>query len=123
MRKELIDELRQRHPRLLGPIGEPAVQPSILCGDGWFNLLDCLCGVVQAAADAKGYEDMRVEEIKSKYGSLRFDASGLSPAEDAQVALAEALSERTCEECGAPASEQDRNGWVSTLCVAHSGGE
>ncbi|MBW8366738.1 MAG: hypothetical protein K0M70_02640 [Arenimonas sp.] len=120
MRKELIDELRQRHPRLLGPTGEPATQPSILCGDGWFNLLDCLCGAVQAGADAKGNEDVRVEEIKSKYGSLRFEAYGLSPAEDAQVALAEALSERTCEECGAPGSERGRDGWVSTLCSNNS---
>jgi hypothetical protein len=123
MRKELIEELRQRHALLLGPIGEPPIQPSILCGDGWFNLLDCLCGVVQASAALRDHGRVRVEEIKSKYGSLRFEACGLSPAEEAQVALAEALSERTCETCGAPGSEQDRNGWVSTLCVAHSGGE
>ena len=123
MRKELIDELRQRHPRLLGPMGEPAIQPSILCGHGWFNLLDCLCGAVQAAADAKGREDVRVEEVKSKYGSLRFEAYGLSEAEDAQVTLAEALSERRCETCGAPGSEHVRDAWVSTLCMVHSNGQ
>ena len=123
MRKELIHELRQRHPLLLGPTGEPAIQPSILCGDGWFNLLDCLCGAVQASAVAGGHGNVRVEEIKSKYGSLRFYACGLSPAEEAQVALAEALSERTCETCGAPGYENVRNGRGTTICTAHLGAD
>jgi hypothetical protein len=115
MRKELINELRQRHPRLLGPMGEPAIQPSILCGDGWFNIIDCLC----ASISSVGESFSRIEEVKAKYGSLRVYAIGLGPGGNAQVELAESLSERTCEECGCPGVPRSRAGWITTRCHAH----
>lgn len=119
MRKELIDELRKRHPRLLGAAREPGTQPSILCGDGWFNLLDCLCGALVADRPSGDAPQIRVAEIKSKYGGLRFHALGLDATGEAQVALAEALSERTCEACGCPGVAVDRAGWISTTCELH----
>ena len=115
MRKELIDELRQRHPGLLGPNGEPAIQPSILCGDGWFNIIDCLCASISSVRDSTS----RIEEVKAKYGSLRVYALGLGPEGAAQVELAESLSERTCEECGCPGVLGNRAGWTTTRCQVH----
>jgi hypothetical protein len=120
MRKELIDELRQRHPRLLGPMGEPAIQPSIICGDGWFNLIDCLCEALTPHQISDDQPPARVEEIKSKYGGLRFYAAGLDAKGEAQVALSESLSERTCEVCGSPGSVVEKAGWIGTRCQAHS---
>ena len=123
MRKELIDELRQRHPQLLGPMGEPAIQPSILCGDGWFNLIDCLCEILVSAEEHHVEAVIRVDEIKSKYGSLRFETSGLQPEGEAQVALIELISERTCEVCGGPGVTINRSGWLATLCETHAATE
>ena len=64
---------------------------------------------------------LTVGQIKEKFGGLRFYVDGgLSPEHQGMVALAEALSYRICETCGAPGEPRTNIGRIRTLCdVCH----
>jgi hypothetical protein len=61
-----------------------------------------------------------VEQVKEKFGTLRFYYRGGDDTVYGMVRLAEEMSARTCEQCGVPATTENQNGWVVTLCKKHS---
>lgn len=58
-------------------------------------------------------------QVKEKFGTLRFYVGGASEQAYHYIEFAEALSARTCEECGAPGQTRG-SGWVRTLCDRHA---
>jgi hypothetical protein len=56
-----------------------------------------------------------VEQVKEKFGTLRFYYQGGDDYIDGLVAMAESMSGVTCEECGNP-GESHSGGWIRTLC-------
>jgi hypothetical protein len=105
----------------------------ITCNDGWFDLIDTLCATLdrlvvdrtQRRAQAGLPEEannIRVVQIKEKFGSLRFYVAGVPASGDEPNAvytaiwLAETLSSRICESCGAPAKLDGEHGWWRTEC-------
>lgn len=105
--------------------------------DGWFQIVWNLCEeiekilygtiseeerkVLQVTQRLDGKSDFIVEQVKEKYGILRFYAgfSGTdeilwSKIHDA-IAIAETRSGKTCESCGQP-GELNTHGWWKTLC-------
>ena len=60
-----------------------------------------------------------VEQVKEKFGTLRFYYQGGDDAIDGMVRMAESMSAVTCEECGAPGKRRG-GGSVTTLCKAHA---
>lgn len=67
-------------------------------------------------------EQVTAVQVKEKFGSLRFYYSGGDNIVKGMVRMAEAMSEVTCEECGAPG--ELRNGrWIRTLCDTHATSE
>jgi hypothetical protein len=58
-------------------------------------------------------------QVKEKYGTLRFYYAGGDDMIDGMVSMAEAMSERTCETCGAPGKLRT-DGWLKTLCDHHA---
>lgn len=63
-------------------------------------------------------EQVVVEQVKEKFGTLRFYYSGGDEAIDGMVRMAESMSSVMCEECGKP-GEQTTGGWIRTLCEEH----
>lgn len=59
-----------------------------------------------------------VQQVKEKFGSLRFYYSGGDDYIGGLVSMAESMSGITCEECGAP-GETGGTGWITTLCEKH----
>jgi hypothetical protein len=57
-------------------------------------------------------------QVKEKFGTLRFYVQGANEQTYHYIEFAEALSARTCEECGAPGRTRG-GGWVRTLCDRH----
>lgn len=58
-------------------------------------------------------------QVKEKFGTLRFYYDGGNSTIDGMVRMAEAMSSRTCEECGAP-GKSTSGGWIRTLCETHT---
>lgn len=59
-------------------------------------------------------------QVKEKFGGLRFYYEGGDDTISEYVAMAEAMSYITCEECGAPGSRSD-GGWIKVVCRDHGG--
>jgi hypothetical protein len=63
-------------------------------------------------------EQVVVDQVKEKFGGLRFYYTGGDDLIDGMVRMAESMSEVTCEECGYPGTTRG-GGWVRTLCDKH----
>ena len=59
-----------------------------------------------------------LDQVKEKFGTLRFYYTGGDDEISGLVRMAESMSGVTCEECGNP-GETKGQGWVVTLCETH----
>ena len=59
-----------------------------------------------------------LDQVKEKFGTLRFYYTGGDDEISGMVRMAESMSGVTCEECGNP-GETKGQGWVVTLCETH----
>ena len=113
------------------------------CEDGWYGLLDEMCTKIQAVYDENKCDpDMIVDQIKEKYGTLRFyyhfeddnlgihaiDFIGESGTRFRKgkgdklhekiaeiVSWGEERSSKICEKCGKPGKTRAL-GYIQTLC-------
>ncbi len=93
------------------------------CGEGWWPILEALCGQIQHHIDWKNKQSevvaqVTVNQIKEKFGGLRFYYSGGDDVIDGMVRMAESWAAHSCEECGAPGKSRE-GGWIRTLCDTH----
>jgi hypothetical protein len=110
-----IEEFRARYPQLFS---DPRVD-EIYCDPGWRDLLLSLCDTLQSHLSRHpDVVPVTVGQIKSKFGELHFFYDGGDSYCRGAVDLAERLSLKTCERCGAPGSLVGRQR-VSTLCSTH----
>lgn len=110
-----LAEFRERYPLLFS---DPSVD-DIYCSRGWRDLLVSLCDTLQAHLDRNpDVLQVVVAQVKSKFGELHFFYDGGDDYCQGAVSLAEELSLKTCELCGAP-GKQIGDRWVNTLCATH----
>jgi len=179
MKKELDEQLVKKYPKIFvnrrGDMRETAMCWGFECLDGWYDIIDNLCRVIQNHVDNKqrnyhfnvdfnkmidsvnagdtemfnaryaGYkeeykqkilEDIRsgkfakvstedgefphivVQQIKEKYGTLRFYTNYTDDYINGAVSMAECISSVTCEECGKP-GKLYTSGWWRVACQDH----
>ena len=128
MKRELDEALCAKYPEIFrdrnGDMRETAMCWGFDCGDGWYNIIDTLCATIQNREYNNKRNNIQIApvvatQVKEKYGTLRFYYSGGDDYIDGAVAMAEYLSEVTCETCGAPGKTRG-GGWVRTLCDEHA---
>jgi hypothetical protein len=128
MKKELDEQLCQKYPLIFAnrhrPMNETAMCWGFDCGDGWFNILDQLCLNIQYYIEWKNKKETVVEQVvadqvKEKFGTLRFYYSGGDEHIAGMVAMAESMSSVTCEDCGKPGRSRGF-GWITTVCDEHA---
>ena len=147
MNEELDAQLCKKYPKMMvnrhGAVTETAMCWGFGCGDGWYNILNALMGNIQNHIDWKekqrnwaidfnskaAQEEMRVvpesipqvtlDQVKEKFGTLRFYYTGGDDYIRGLVSMAESMSAVTCETCGNP-GKQTRGGWIRTLCEEHA---
>ncbi len=80
------------------------------CDEGWHNLVDKLCSVMENYIKHQLPDDIQDEvyvvQIKEKFGGLRFYISHSDPFLDGAIAMAERMSYTICESCGNPADKK-----------------
>ena len=94
------------------------------CGDGWFNILDQLMHNIQHHIDWMNRTEevvpqVTLDQVKEKFGALRFYYSGGDDIIAGMVRLAESMSVVTCEVCGSPGKFRGKS-WFYTSCEEHA---
>jgi len=103
--------------------------PAVYCGSGWFPLIERIDAYIVAS-----YPSYRIEQIKEKYGGLRYywepdsdagianksekEISKLAAVRDGVVRI-ESEAMDICEICGQPGENDSTNGWYATRCPEH----
>lgn len=131
MNPKLDNELVSKYPKIFAnrhaDMRTTAMCWGFECGDGWYALLDTACSLIQQHIDwrnkvAKTPEDrvdqVVAEQVKEKFGGLRFYVSGGDHYTSGVISMCEAMSVRTCEQCGSPGKTRGRN-WFYTSCDLH----
>jgi hypothetical protein len=128
MSPDLDKVLCEKYPKIFknrnGSIMETCMSWGFECEDGWFDIIDILCHEIQHHVDWKS-KDLSEEEresfqvvadqVKEKYGTLRFYYYGGDEVIEGMVSMAESMSHRTCEHCGCPGDHRP-GGYIKTLC-------
>lgn len=119
--------LRATYPTLFDVPKNYPISYGVEIDDGWYTLVDRLCGLIVRRTE-RDKTDLRVVQIKEKFGGLRFYVSFLGEqtvqAEETRswvygaITLAESMSYTICEQCGHP-GEHRTDGWHRTLCQQH----
>ncbi len=113
--------MEEKYPKMFAePYGGFAV------GTGWWPIIESLCANIQSHTDwwnknretRPVVEQVVVEQIKEKFGGLRFYYTGGDDQISGMVRMAEAWADHSCEECGAPGTSGGK-GWIKTLCPTH----
>lgn len=113
-----VKQIEERFPKMFTePYG------GFACGEGWWPILESLCGQIQHHIDWKNKQSevvpqVTVNQIKEKFGGLRFYYSGGDEYISGLVSMAESWAGHSCETCGAPGKQRD-GGWIRTLCDHH----
>ena len=114
-------KMEEQYPKMFAhPYGGFAV------GAGWWPILEALCANIQNHIDwqNKNHEkhpvvpQVVVEQIKEKFGGLRFYYQGGDDNVHGMVRMAESWAANCCEDCCAPGKRRD-GGWIRTLCDLH----
>ena len=125
MREELDKLLCKKYPKMMvnrhASVQETAMCWGFSCGDGWYNILNALMGNIQGHIDWKNKKEevvpqVTLDQVKEKFGTLRFYYTGGDDYIRGLVSMAESMSAVTCEECGNP-GKQTHGGWIKTTCT------
>lgn len=130
-------KMAEKFPRYFG---EGKRYGGFAIAEGWYPIIESLVSEIDhhtewrrkmRARDLKkiraGETDVRitpkvnwitVEQIKEKFGGLRFYYSGGDDEISGMVTMAERWASHTCETCG-NLGERRSGGWIRTLCNEH----
>ena len=107
-RCKLEDEFREKHNKILGG--------KITCGFGlplgWYDLVGGLCEKLAPIVP----DDFQVDQVKEKFGGLRFYYSNGNEEVDKLVREAEDKSYEICQDTGGPGKLRNDLNWMRTLC-------
>jgi hypothetical protein len=124
MKEELDKKLVETFPLLYGD-RYASMRSTAMCwgfpGNGWFDLIWGLSSKIEPLIQKFIDENQDTEyypkaaQVKEKFGGLRFYMTCGTGEIFKLIEEAEALSCKTCEECGKPGKGRS-GGWIHTLC-------
>ena len=138
MKEELEKELFDKYPKIFRQ-KDLSMEMTCMCWgvdtcDGWFDLIDTLCGQIQhhldwangegkfsdrdCQEDSEPVPQLEATQVKEKFGGLRFYYDGGDEHIEGMVRLAETMSYKICELCGDKGAPQG-SGWIITRCEKH----
>ncbi len=129
---EFARHMEEKYPEMFAnPYGGFAV------GAGWWPVIEALCRQIDSYTKWRNttresllkdnphnypipdaVPQVVVEQIKEKFGGLRFYYQGGDEFIHGLETMAELWAGHTCEECGMPGKRRS-GGWIRTLCDEH----
>ena len=127
MKRELQKQLFDNYPDLFKEKDLPPDQSNMCfgfeCDDGWYDLINTLCHLIKhydkQQTNKPNYKPVVVQQVKEKFGGLRFYYYGGDDIIAGMVSFAEAMSQQICEKCGNKGTTNWKRSWVKTLCEEH----
>lgn len=126
MSPELDEQLCKKYPKIFvnrnASMQETAMCWGFDCGDGWYELINHLCSEIQWHLDKNAKKDTPqfvCDQVKEKFGTLRFYGHGGDEKIWAFIWFAESYSGKICETCGKPGKRRG-SGWIYTACDEHT---
>ena len=128
MNEKLDNYLVEKYPKIFVNRYEDKMKTLMCWGfehnDGWFWLIDQLCESIQNHIDSNNKyssEDKQIsqvvaDQVKEKFGGLRFYHSGGDRHIEGMVSMAENMSYSICEFCGSTENVGSTSGWIYTIC-------
>jgi len=89
------------------------------CNEGWFWLIKNLSQCIQSYIDNNQHMNIPqvvVDQVKEKFGGLRYYYHGGDDTIHGMVWLAEHMSYYICENCGTTENVGQTEGWIRVLC-------
>ncbi len=119
MTKKSEDNLYKKYPKMLAGFKMGPQESCLAFGcehdDGWYIIIDTLLWSIGNRIKTKNLS-INIQQIKEKFGGLRFYYSGGDDVIDGMVTLAENMSYVTCEKCGSTNNVTQTKGWIVSLC-------
>ena len=119
MKFEFQKKLYDKYPKIFRqkdlPMTETAMCWGIECDDGWFDLIDTLCFLLQHSV-VNGHPQIEAIQVKEKFGGLRFYVNGCDDYQDGLIAFAENFSYNICEICGTTRNVGHTKNFIKTIC-------
>lgn len=118
-----LSEMRWPSPPLGSHEACPLARWGIECRSGWRTILERLFDALEgfiAAAPAERRHELRIRQIKEKFGGLTVHLAG--PGTPAMLIAIEEAGQaclQTCEVCSASGILAERRGWWAVRCGAH----
>ena len=123
MKTELQNKLYDKYPKIFQQKDLDMTKTCMCWGietdDGWYWLLNQLCGNIQSYIDSNKHlniEQVEATQVKEKFGSLNFYCQGGDETIGGMICLAESMSYSICEHCGSTENIKQTKGWIKTLC-------
>lgn len=128
MKAELQEKLFAAYPNIFAQkdldMTKTAMCWGVSCGDGWYDLIDELCGNIQNHVDNFNRNKpeasrmvCQATQVKEKFGGLCFYTYGGDEYIDGMISFAESMSYHICTECGQRSEKNENNrGWIYTMC-------
>lgn len=110
----------------------PYLYRKVICGvscpEGWYELVRDLSSKLEpmmleyntSLIPEDAAFELFVNQVKSKFGGLRFYVSSGTDEMYELINEAEQASYSICEYCGKPGTQETANVWVTTCCPEHS---
>jgi hypothetical protein len=113
--EQYAKRMQERFPKMYG-----GRYGGFAIGKGWWPLIETLSAVIQNHIDnSKGEcSQVIVQQVKEKFGTLRFYYDGGDDFIHGASWLAESMTGMLCEECGG-LGKRHHGGWIRTLCDVH----
>lgn len=123
MKTELQEKLYNKYPEIFRqkdlPMSQTCMCWGIDHGNGWYDILDNLCAIIQSHVRYHKLPQVEAVQVKEKYGTLRFYTNHTDEYVSGAIGMAERMTGVTCEVCGSPGKTYTQGWWV-TRCEEHA---
>ena len=100
---EVMRRVFEKYPKIFVqkdlPMSQTCMCWGIDCRDGWYDILDSLCKLIQHRVKYSKIKQVEAAQVKEKFGGLRFYIDNGDDYIYGLIDMASSISFKTCENC------------------------
>ena len=120
MNRKNTQKLLKKYPKLFVqhklPITQSAMGWLFQHGDGWCELLDCVCDWLSFQIKENNMPPVEFTTVKEKFGTLQIYYVGGNEETSSVISFVSWMSMKICENCGSVDDVQSTKGYITYFC-------